>query len=300
MDYTNYADIYNAEHADYREDVAFFVGEARKARPPVLELGCGTGRILLDVARAGVEAWGVERNLSMLEVARRELGEMPPEVRQRVTLVQGDMSNFKLDRTFGLIYLPFREFMHLMRVPQQLAALRCIRRHLHPDGRLILNHYDVDLTTLRGPQDEPPVYRQKHADFVHPATGRMVLLSSSASFDPVAQQLSEERIYETLDSTGRVADRRYLFLTQRWFFRWEMHHLLERTGFKVESLYGNYARGPYRRMGDDLIWVARPMTEKELRHGVEELQREIRRQRNCRQEDARRDSPNQGAGRDTV
>lgn len=279
MDYTSYAEIYEAEHAEYNEDVAFFVNEAREATPPVLELGCGTGRITFAVARAGVPVWGLDNSGPMLEVARREMQDLPPDLRERITLVEGDMTAFDLGMTFGLIYLPFREFMHLMRVPKQLQALACIRRHLRPDGRLILNHYDVDLGALKGSQDEPIVYRQKHADFVDPRSGNMVLLSSSASYNPVHQQLAEERIYETLDARGTVQERRYVFLTQRWFFRWEMFHLLERSGFKVEHLYGSYDRKPYRKMGDDLIWVARLYNEKELEHQIQELRAEIARQR---------------------
>ncbi|MCA9793304.1 MAG: class I SAM-dependent methyltransferase [Candidatus Eremiobacteraeota bacterium] len=273
VDYANYSDFYDAEHADYHDDVRFFVDEAKRAGGPILELGCGTGRVLFEVAAAGATVWGLDNCPLMLEQANKKLAELPAETQARITLLEGSMASFELNQKFALIYLPFREFMHLMTVRSQLEALACIKRHLRPGGRLILNHYDIDLTSLRkGPDLDPVVYRQKHGDFLEAETGRSVLLSATSTFDPVPQCLYEERIYETLDEQGRVAEKRYVFLTQRWFFRWEMHHLLERAGLRVEHLYGSFKREPYREMGQELIWVARQPTVAELDAEIKALQ----------------------------
>lgn len=255
MDYSDYAAIYDQEYAGYDDDVPFYLEWARKSRPPVLELGCGTGRILIPLAEAGLEIWGLDLCEAMLERARAKL---TPETAKRVTLVQGDMTALRLSRRFGLIYLPFREFMHLMKVEQQLACLNGIRRHLAPEGRLLVNVYDVDLVTLVHSRQaaDPVLYRQPGGDYVDPE-GRRVLLSSASRYDPAQQALFEERFYETIGPDGLVQQRRFVQLSQRWFFRWEMVHLLARTGFKVEKVLGGYFGEPPGCFGQEMIFVAR-------------------------------------------
>ncbi len=264
MDYANYSAFYDAEHAEYKEDVGFFVKQARKAGGPVLELGCGTGRVLFAVATAGVEVFGVDNCPQMLAEAHRKRDLYPETVRHKVHLFKASMETFDLGRRFNLIYLPFREFMHLMTVTSQLKTLAAIIRHLTPEGRVIINHYDIDLSALKqNSDDQPVVYRQRHDDFVD-SQGQTVLVSASSLFDPVPQRLYEERIYETLDDHGRVTEKRYVFLTQRWFYRWEMHHLLERAGLRVVRLFGGFGREPYRQLGQEMVWVARLPTGAEV------------------------------------
>lgn len=271
MNYADYVDIYDSEHHDFDEDVRFFVQEARERGGPVLELGCGTGRVLFEVLKTGVECWGLDNCSQMLDRARRRASELSPEAQERLHLVSSSMRDFNLPRDFRMIYLPFREFMHLMSVSEQLDTLYRIADHLHPQGVLFLNHYDADVEALRqGPDHCPVLYRQKHSDFIDPQSQRQVLVSATTTFDPVPQALYEERIYETLDEQGRVAEKKYLFLSQRWFFRWEMYHLLERAGLRVKALYSSYARTAYRKFGSDLIWEARLANREEL---DQELQR---------------------------
>ncbi len=258
MDYSDYAAIYDAEYAGYDDDVAFYLSWAQKAHPPVLELGCGTGRILLPLADHGVEMWGLDNCSAMLERARAKLSSRPLETRRRVTLVEQDMTSFRLNRKFGLIYLPFREFMHLTRVDQQLACLHAIRRHLCRDGRLLINVYDVDLVTLVHSRQaaDPVLYRQPGGDYLD-EQGRQVLLCSASRYDPEQQCLFEERFYETIGPGGQILERRFVRLSQRWFFRWEMVHLLSRSGFKVEQLLGGYFGERYSGLGQEMIFVAR-------------------------------------------
>lgn len=256
MDYFDYAAIYDHEYAGYDDDVPFYLEWARKTPSPALELGCGTGRILIPLAEAGITLWGVDNCPPMLERTRAKL---TPQTAPRVTLVEQDMTRLRLNRRFGLIYLPFREFMHLMKVEEQLACLQSIRRHLMPGGRLLINVYDVDLVTLVHSRQaiDPVIYRQPGGDYVDPQ-GRQVLLSSASRYDPLAQALFEERFYETIEADGTISQRRFVKLSQRWFFRWEMAHLLARCGFKVEQVLGGYFGERYSGLGQEMIFVARP------------------------------------------
>jgi SAM-dependent methyltransferase len=129
-------------------DVAFYVARAREAGSPVLELGCGTGRILFAVGEAGVEIVGLDRSPHMLAVARRKLATVPPDVRRRVHLFPGDMCDFTLGRRFTLVLIPYRAFLHNLEPADQLRTLACAREHLAIDGRLVFNVFDPDVSKL--------------------------------------------------------------------------------------------------------------------------------------------------------
>ena len=126
-----------------RADVEFYAGLARAASGKVLELGCGTGRILIPTAAAGCTIVGLDLSEAMLEKCRAKLAQQPAEVQQRVRLVQGNMAAFDLAEKFSLATIPFRGFQHLLRVEEQLACLREIQRHLQPAGRLVFDMFHV-------------------------------------------------------------------------------------------------------------------------------------------------------------
>lgn len=117
-------------------DIGFYERLARATGGPVLELACGTGRIALARADAGLEITGVDISEGMLSVARRKAAARPASVQQRLTLVQQDMSELNLGRRFGFAFVPARSFQHLLTVGLQTNALEAIRRHLQPAGRL--------------------------------------------------------------------------------------------------------------------------------------------------------------------
>lgn len=145
------ADLYDAYGLGVPGDVEFYVQEARRAGSPVLEIGCGTGRITLPVAQAGIEVTGIDISPAMLDVARKKLGALAPETRSRVKLVEADMREFSLADRFRLIMAPYRAFLALLTVDDQKRALGRFRDHLAEGGRLILNFFDprVDLLASR-------------------------------------------------------------------------------------------------------------------------------------------------------
>ena len=139
-EYMSIAELYD-HVVPYRErgDVGFFVEAARESGGPVLEVGCGTGRVLIPTARAGIEITGLDLSPHMLAICREKLKTESQDVQSRIRLVEGDMRQFELGRTFRLVTLPFRPFQHLTTVEEQLACLGCLRRHLAEGGKLILD-----------------------------------------------------------------------------------------------------------------------------------------------------------------
>jgi SAM-dependent methyltransferase len=237
-----------------RPDVPFYVSLARECQGPVLEVGCGTGRVLVPCARSGATMVGVDLSPGMLEICRRTLASEATDVRARVELHVGDMRDFDLARRFLLITLPFRSFQHLETVEDQLSALRTLARHLAPGGRLVLDLFNPSLPLLgderwlREPLVEPPI---------HMPDGRTVVRSLRiASRDYVSQMQAVEIAHEVTWPDGRVE--RHADTTRlRYIFRFEAEHLLAREGFEVEAVYADYDRRPYgSQYPGELIFVA--------------------------------------------
>ncbi len=135
-----------------RPDREFFVGYSRAAGGPTLELGCGTGRILIPTAAAGCSAVGLDLSRPMLAQCREKLRRGPEKVRQRVQLVHGNMAAFDLGEMFGLVTIPYRGFQHLLTRKDQISCLRCVNRHLVPNGKLILDMYPASPRLLGDPR----------------------------------------------------------------------------------------------------------------------------------------------------
>lgn len=236
-------------------DVDFYVEEALEAGAPVLELGCGTGRILVPSALAGVRITGLDLAAELLQSTRQKLAAADPGVEQNATLIQGDMAAFALDQSFGLVTIPYRTFQHLLHPVDQQQALECIGKHLKKDGLLVFNTFDPlgDMASAgfaRG--------LQKDTDFIDPVTGNRILVWFCRDYDPQIQLLEQELIYEEVDKRGQTVSRTCGQLVLRYTFSWEMQYLLERCGFVLEALYGDFQGGAFPGYGEQ-IWVARKL-----------------------------------------
>jgi SAM-dependent methyltransferase len=241
-----------------RPDVAFFVEAARQAGGPVLEVGCGTGRVLIPTARAGVNITGLDRSASMLAVCRERLRQAPEEVQARVSLVEADMRFFDLQRSFALITLPFRPFQHLLSVEDQLACLQCLGRHLAPQGRLILDIFNPSLESLAD-QDFGRVLLEE-PEFRMPDGRRVVRRHRVTGRDLFNQVNYVELLYDVTHPDGRQEHLVHAF-PMRYLFRFEAEHLLIRAGFEVTVLYADYDQKPYGSIyPGELVFVARNST----------------------------------------
>lgn len=255
-DYDVYANIYDAQYMGYTEDIAFYVGEACQAKGLVLELACGTGRVLLPCADAGAHITGLDLSQAMLTRCREKLAAYPPEVAARVRLVEGDMRSFKLPERFELITIPFRSFLLLLTVQDQLQALAAIREHLTDTGRLVFNIFvpDISLIAARSGEVGEPLTRFK--EFLDPHTGHRIMMWDSRHYHLNEQLIESVFVYDELDERGLVVRRYYKPLKLRWMYRYETEHLLARSGLAVETLYGGFDRRPFDENSREMIWVA--------------------------------------------
>jgi SAM-dependent methyltransferase len=255
-EYASIADLY--DHVTLyrdRSDVAFFVDAAVQSGGPVLEVGCGTGRVLVPTARAGVEIVGLDLSAHMLGVCRERLLHEPPAVQANAALVHGDMRHFELGRTFTLATIPFRPFQHLLTTDDQLACLSCIRRHLVDGGLLIFDVFNPSLDALANQTLGQELGAEP--EFIVPDGRRVTRCFKVVAADRFEQINDIELLYDVTHPDGRQTRLVHAF-RMRYLFRYEVEHLLARSGFFVQELYAGYDRSAYgSTYPGELVFVAR-------------------------------------------
>jgi SAM-dependent methyltransferase len=246
------ADLYDVTTTGVSEqDVPFYTALAADAGGPVLELGCGTGRVLAPCAAAAGRGVGVDVSPSMLERAHRRLE--ASGLANQVELHLGDMRTIRLDRLFPLVTIPFRSLFHLAADDDWLAALASVRAHLAPGGCFAGDVFVPDPELLASRQD----HHAFAGEVRHPDTGQRVALWEHHSFDPVAQVARKRRVTEVLDDDGLVLERRHRLLEVHFRYPNEVLRLLAAAGFTVEQVFGGFDGRPLDAGAEELIWLAR-------------------------------------------
>ncbi|MCR9137221.1 MAG: class I SAM-dependent methyltransferase [Alphaproteobacteria bacterium] len=233
-------------------DVDFYLDCAKQFGSPVLELGAGTGRVLLPFARAGYEIVGLDSSPAMLQVAEEKLADNP-EIAAQAQLVEGNMIDFDLGRQFAMVMITARSFQHLVTPVEQRAALRCTHQHLAPGGHLILDLFDPYFELLFADGEEPAAPRV----IDDPRSGHQIRRAVlSRKNNPMQQTVREVLQFEAIDGGGNLIAKEETFWTLRWSVRQEIAYLLELCGFEVLKQYSDFSRSPpaYAR---EQLWIAR-------------------------------------------
>jgi ubiquinone/menaquinone biosynthesis C-methylase UbiE len=243
--------INHSDRAVLRGDIQFYRNLAQRANGEVLEVGVGTGRVAVELAKAGIRVTGLDMSEAMLAIAA-EKGSASA-VADRLRLERGDMRNFDLGRRkFELIIVPYRAFQLLLTPEDQLAALAAFRRHLRRSGILALHLFDPDLRFLL-PGVSPPIDLGQGTDR---DTGRPVeVVVQTDSLDHINQVRRELWRYRVLAADGSIAEEEILELAIRWTFRWEMRHLLRLARFSIETEFSDFEGSP-PAYGKEQIWIA--------------------------------------------
>ena len=255
-DYKFVADFYDTIYNEMRvKDIDFFVQYSKSARGRTLELGCGTGRVLIPTAVSGCEVTGLDFSPFMLARCQEKLTEVPEDVRGRVRLIQGNMTDFETRELYSLITIPFRPFQHLITVEQQKACLGRIRKHLTPGGLLILDVFNPFPPRLV----DSPEYRLEKEDFAGiklPDGNTLRRTYRTKAFHRDLQYNEIELIYYVSYPDGRV-ERFVQGFAMRYFFRYELEHLLNLCGFEVAELFGDYDKSAFADNSPEIIIVAK-------------------------------------------
>jgi SAM-dependent methyltransferase len=256
--YDQIARYYDLTHAELTADIEFVLSLAGRARGPILELGCGTGRLLLPLARAGFNVTGVDKSAAMLARARKRLAAEADVVRARVNLIEAGMSDLELageDDRYGLAIIPFNTFMEMD--PEQMrGALARIGRYLQPEGRLFIDVANP-VAVAQTPNDGMLTLEDTVVD---PETGDLVLRLARNWLDDAGQILHITWIYDATPVEGGPVHRTVIEAQYHYLYPHQLQLLLQDAGFSVESLSGGYGPIPFTEESDRLLVVAKCVT----------------------------------------
>ena len=230
-----------------RPDVNFYVDLCREAGQ-ALELGCGTGRILIPAAQAGCVVTGLDQSKHMLARCHAKVEALPKKTRGRITLIEADMAQFHLAKNFKLVIAPFRPVNHLTTVAEQLSFFRCVREHLDPGATLVFDVFNPNLAMLAAELNPEEV--EDTTDIILP-DGRRVRRAYRVVRKRPAEQCNDIELIYYLYRRRIVQS-----FPMRYFFRFELEHLLARSGFKVTALYGAFDRSPLGDNSPEMIFTA--------------------------------------------
>jgi SAM-dependent methyltransferase len=249
--YDSLARYYDADHASFSEDVPFYRELARRTGGRVLEAMCGSGRLLLPLARAGLRLSGIDSSALMLALARERLA--ANDLLDRVVLHEGDVGAGLPAGPFDLAVVALNSFMHLLSSADQLAALKHLHAALTPAGLLALDLFNPAARSLDRLDGELVLDRT----FAMP-DGAQVQKFVVQRAD-VAHQLNHVTfIYDELRADGQVRRMTHSF-ELRWLHRYELEHLLARAGFAVEAVYGSYDLDEYSATSELMLTIARKL-----------------------------------------
>jgi SAM-dependent methyltransferase len=254
------ARLYDIETARHDEDIPYWERLIDELRPAsVLELGCGTGRLIGAVARRALahrpdfRLVGLDLSEPLLAVARERIG-ADPELRDVVRLVQADMTDFELEERFDLVIIAFNGLGFVVGPGRQRACLHAVSRHLAPGGRVAIDVIVPRVSYLALSERTSPV--RLGEDLHDPAPGIARLLRyDTERYDPVRQVDDSVYQYELHHDDGRV-ERFTRDLSWQMTFPNEMELLMEDAGLRVTERFGDYERTPFDRRSPLYLWIA--------------------------------------------
>lgn len=248
------ADFYDAMYDNLaRRDIEFFVDYSKKAEGKTLELGCGTGRVLIPTALAGCEITGLDLSPHMLKKCREKIAGLPDEVKGNIRLIQGDMTVFATGEKYALATIPFRPFQHLLTIPEQKACLNCIHPHLVDKGKLVFDVYHTFLPRLI---DTKYFMEMEIGPTLNLPDGRVVKRTNrTAAFHHAEQYNDIEFIFYVKYPDGKE-ERLVQGFPMRYFYRYEIEHLLSLCGFKILEFYGNFDKSNFSDESPEMIFIA--------------------------------------------
>lgn len=252
--YNQIARYYDLVHADLTADIGYLLTLAAGVDGAILELGCGTGRLLIPLARAGHAIIGVDNAAAMLDRARQKIAVEPPEVRQRITLLASDIVSFSLPaqaERFALAFIGYNTLMHLS--PEQVVAVfNRIGRCLQPGGTLFLDL--ANPATIAQTADDHTLSLEN--TLVDPETGELILQMAANRLEEGSQLLHITWIYDATPAGGGPVSRTVVETDYHYFYAHQLEIFLDQAGFRIDALMGDYDQSPFGEESARLLIVA--------------------------------------------
>ncbi len=248
--YDAIARFYDAENLEMTEDLNLYSVLAASYGGPILDVGCGTGRVMLHLAQEDYACVGVDTSPQMLALGEQKIAGLP-SVAANVRFVRGDIVTYTGDNPFNMILLPYHAFMHFQTQAIQIAVLQQLKANLAPEGVIVFDLPNAG--EAFSTQDDNTIALERM--FIEPHSGHLVMQQSLSVLDRVTQQLHITWIYDETLKDGTLK-RTLAPLTLRYVFYTEMLLLLRLTGLECIDVYGDYEQGPFEDGCERMIIVA--------------------------------------------
>lgn len=247
----HYADaaLYDYEYRRRRADVTFYRELAqRRGAKRILELGAGSGRVTIPLARDGHQVVAVDQSKAMLAKLSSRVASLPASAAARVTVVPGDLCTFSAPGKFDLVIAAFNVVEHLYTRGEVAACLAQVAAHLAPGGAFVFDVQLPDLAWLA----RDPTKRWAKTRFTDPTTKRAMFYSTNHDYDPISQIVVIRLYYDPVDGKGPS---RIVKLTQRKFFPAELEALVAGAGYRVTARYGDFFWAPLDGTAESQVLV---------------------------------------------
>ena len=238
--YDNWSDVYDLFYSDVKEDIGFYLKKGKKTKGTILEIGCGTGRIYLELLKEGLDVYGIDLSESMLKFLelKAEKQNLTPKV------YQADMKTFNLGVKFDLIMVPFRSFLHNVTVEDQLKSLTNIRNNMNSGGRLVLTMF------YPNPYFISKFYGKETSETITKGGQKYTMVKKSEFVDPIDQKI---KINHTLYKNDKIMWNDTFNLT--FIYKKELDLILEKTGYSSWNVYGGYNYEKLESFDQEMVWI---------------------------------------------
>jgi ubiquinone/menaquinone biosynthesis C-methylase UbiE len=252
--YDQIAEYYDWIHQSLTADLDLIVRLAAQNTGPILEMGCGTGRLLLPLARLGNVIVGVDNSKVMLSLAQSKIAKEQKAVQNRVELVYADMINFEISSNFGLILYSHNTLMHLNR-HQLKRSLERSAQNCSPGGMVFLD-IENPIQMIDPSEDDLVVLENVYID---EDKQKVVQQFSSSWIDQDSQSRHVTWMLDEFPAAGGSLQRSVVRFTMNYYYSHELIELLENLGLTISNQFGDYEGGAYGEDSDRLIIIAKSM-----------------------------------------
>ncbi len=217
---------------DQYHDLDFYLEMAQLYGGEILELGSGTGRLTIPIARAGFSISGLDLEVRLTEQAKNKANNES----LKISWIEGDMTNFKLDKTFDLIFFAFNTFSHLLTRVDIENCFKSVKKHLSEEAVFIIDTFNPSLRVLIKDSSEI----RNYTTFPDPYSGELVEVFESNAYESTTQ-------INNLTYKFKIGKKEFKKIAHcRMVFPQEMDELLHYNGFKVLQKYGNHQKNPFK------------------------------------------------------
>jgi SAM-dependent methyltransferase len=245
---------------EWREDTDFFVTVAKQYGGPVLEVGCGTGRVTRHISAAGINIDGFDSSPERLRIAREAL---PAE--SGVKLYCQDMRAFSLPGSYQLVMLPYRVLQELATTAEKIQCLSCVRDHLEEGGLVLIDNYNPSIPMLA----RDPATSARVMEKTGPGGELIRRTDRVVSRDYLSQTQQLEVVYDVRHAADERTEHYVIPYETSYMFRFELEHLLARCGFTIREIWGGFDFEPFGQGASDELIVLAERTAGALRPAVE-------------------------------